>query len=232
MRSQSYYSLRCGFIRVLIIVFQVSQYLQWENMDNNKYRCPWGTSEPLYENYHDKEWGRPVASDIRLFEKICLEGFQSGLSWITILRKREGFRAAFAGFDFEKVARFDENDVERLVQDAGIVRHRGKINATINNANRALEMVEEFGSLASYFWRFEPDPQERPDELSWEVLKTMAITKESEALSKDLKKRGWKFVGPTTCYAFMQAMGLVNDHVENCYCRAEVEAERAAFKRP
>ncbi len=201
-------------------------------MTNNNNRCPWGTSEPLYETYHDKEWGRPVSCDIRLFEKICLEGFQSGLSWITILRKREGFRAAFAGFDFEKVAKFDANDVERLVVDAGIVRHRGKINATINNANRALEMVEEFGSLATYFWGFEPKPETRPSELSWEVLKTMATTQESVALSKDLKKRGWKFVGPTTCYAFMQAMGLVNDHIETCYCRAEVEAERDAFKRP
>ncbi|MCF6303245.1 MAG: DNA-3-methyladenine glycosylase I, partial [Devosiaceae bacterium] len=157
-------------------------------MTNNNNRCPWGTSEPLYETYHDKEWGRPVSCDIRLFEKICLEGFQSGLSWITILRKREGFRAAFAGFDFEKVAKFDANDVERLVVDAGIVRHRGKINATINNANRALEMVEEFGSLATYFWGFEPKPETRPSELSWEVLKTMATTQESVALPKDRKK--------------------------------------------
>ncbi len=201
-------------------------------MSANGYRCPWAGDDELYRNYHDREWGRPVVSDIRLFEKICLEGFQSGLSWITILRKREGFRAAFAGFDFERVAKFTERDVERLLGDAGIVRHRGKINATINNARRALELVEEFGSLAAYFWSFEPAPEARPGELSWEVLRTMATTGESEALSRDLKKRGWKFVGPTTCYAFMQAMGLVNDHVEECFCRVEVEEERAAFKRP
>lgn len=201
-------------------------------MKNTDDRCPWGTSEPLYVEYHDFEWGRPVTNDIRLFEKICLEGFQSGLSWITILRKRERFRQVFAGFDFEKVAQFDETNVERLLQDAGIIRHRGKINATINNANRALEMRDEFGSLAKYFWSFEPKPETRPADMSWENLKSVAITDESTALSKDLKKRGWKFVGPTTCYAFMQAMGLVNDHVSECFCRQEVEAAREALVRP
>ncbi len=194
--------------------------------------CPWASSEPLYQVYHAKEWGRPVTNDVQLFEKICLEGFQAGLSWITILRKRENFRKCFADFDFEKVARFDEADVERLLQDAGIIRHRGKINATINNAQRALQMRKEFGSLAKYFWSFETKPENRPSDVSWESLKTIAITNESKALSKDLKKRGWKFVGPTTCYAFMQAMGLVNDHIEQCYCRAEVEAERNALVRP
>ncbi|MCF6325669.1 MAG: DNA-3-methyladenine glycosylase I [Devosiaceae bacterium] len=201
-------------------------------MSNNPVRCPWVSSDPLYNSYHDNEWGRPVVNDIRLFEKVCLEGFQSGLSWLTILKKREGFRTAFAGFDFEKVAKFDESDVERLLLDAEIVRHRGKINATINNANCALEMVEEFGSLAAYFWGFEPAPENRPKDMSWENIKTIATTDISTALSKDLKKRGWKFVGPTTCYAFMQAMGMVNDHTDDCFCRAEVEADRAELNRP
>lgn len=201
-------------------------------MNTAKNRCPWAGSQPLYETYHDGEWGRPVINDIRLFEKICLEGFQSGLSWITVLRKRERFREVFAGFDFDKVAKFTEDDVTRLLGDTGIIRHRGKINATINNAQRAQEMRGEFGTLAAYFWSFEAKPEDRPDDLSWEQIKTMAITDESKALSKDLKKRGWKFVGPTTCYAFMQAMGLVNDHVEDCFCRAEVEAERDKLVRP
>ncbi len=200
--------------------------------ENKKNRCPWPGDDPFYMEYHDREWGWPVTDDKRLFEKICLEGFQSGLSWITILRKREGFRSAFAGFDFEQVAEYGEADVERLLQDKGIVRHRGKINATINNAQRALEMRDEFGSLAAYFWGFEPRPQNRPGELTWEVLKTMGTTDESTTLSKDLKKRGWKFVGPTTCYAFMQAMGLVNDHMEDCFCRAQIEAARNNFLRP
>ncbi len=195
-------------------------------------RCPWGNGDEQYQNYHDNEWGFPVTSDIRLFEKACLEGFQSGLSWLTILRKRENFREAFLGFDFIEVAKFDESDVERLLQNAGIVRHRGKIEATINNANIALELVEEFGSLAAYFWRFEPQENERPDDLTWEVLKTMAKTDRSVELAKDLKKRGWKFFGPTTAYAFMQAMGLVNDHVNECFCREQVEVARAKFKRP
>ncbi|HHG90250.1 MAG TPA: DNA-3-methyladenine glycosylase I [Devosia sp.] len=200
--------------------------------ENKTNRCPWPGDDQFYVDYHDREWGWPVTDDKRLFEKICLEGFQSGLSWITILRKREGFRSAFAGFDFEQVAKFSESDVERLLQDAGIVRHRGKINATINNAQRAIEMRDEFGSLAAYFWQFEPMPQNRPAELSWEVLKTMGTTDESAALSKDLKKRGWKFVGPTTCYAFMQAMGMVNDHIEDCFCRADIEKARNDFVRP
>ena len=195
-------------------------------------RCPWAGPDPLYRAYHDTEWGRPVTSDIRLFEKICLEGFQSGLSWLTILRKRENFRAAFDGFDFEKVALYGEADIERLLGNAGIIRHRGKISATINNAARALETRAEFGSLAAYFWRFEPGPDERPEDFSWESLSRLAETPASRALSKDLKKRGWKFVGPTTCYAFMQAMGLVNDHVETCFCRNEVEAARVALVPP
>jgi DNA-3-methyladenine glycosylase I len=200
--------------------------------EDRKARCFWGASTPEYAAYHDREWGRPMADDHRLFEKICLEGFQSGLSWLTILRKRESFRAAFAGFDFRKVARFRARDVNRLLKDAGIVRHRGKIESTINNAKRAIELAEERGSLAAYFWSFEPSPKSRPKTLDWATLMTMSITPESTALSKDLKKRGWTFVGPTTVYAFMQAMGLVNDHIDGCHCRREVERERKAFVRP
>ena len=199
---------------------------------DGKVRCAWHGNLDDYLAYHDKEWGRPVDNDIRLFEKICLEGFQSGLSWLTILRKRENFRAAFAGFDFEKVARFADDDVERLVQDAGIIRHRGKIVSTINNAKRALELRDEFGSLAAYFWAHEPDASQRPARMDLDTLRAMPTTPTSTAISKDLKKRGWSFVGPTTVYAFMQAMGLVNDHLEGCWCRPEVEAARAAFKRP
>ncbi len=179
-------------------------------------RCWWCTSADDYLAYHDLEWGVPVTNDCRLFEKICLEGFQAGLSWLTILRKREAFRRAFAGFDFARVAGFDGRAVERLLQDAGIVRHRGKIVSTINNARRACEMAGEFGSLASYVWRFEPKPSSRPHALDYETLRRMNTTPESVALSKDLKRRGWTFVGPTTVYAFMQAMGLVNDHLEGC----------------
>ncbi len=200
--------------------------------EDNVVRCSWGGATPDYALYHDREWGRPMANDHRLFEKICLEGFQSGLSWLTILRKRENFRAAFAGFDFEQVARFTDEDVERLVQDAGIIRHRGKIVSTINNAHRAIELKGEFGSLAAYFWRFEPPSTERPSSMDWETLKANPTTPASVRLSKDLKKRGWTFVGPTTVYAFMQAMGLVNDHIEGCACRTQVEAERRAFQRP
>ncbi len=189
-------------------------------------RCFWGAEPDDYRAYHDDEWGHPVTDDFRLFEKICLEGFQSGLSWLTILRKRENFRAAFVGFDFEKVARFGARDVERLLGDAGIVRHRGKIESTINNAARARELRDEFGSLATYFWNWEPDPQSRPKKLTWSVLRELSQTPESKALSKDLKKRGWSFVGPTTAYAFMQAMGLVNDHVEGCVARAIVEEKQ------
>ncbi len=195
-------------------------------------RCFWQGGAPDYADYHDLEWGFPVDDDNRLFEKICLEGFQAGLSWLTILRKRENFRRAFAGFDIAGVASFGERDVERLVGDAGIVRHRGKIESTINNARHALELIENEGSLAAYFWRFEPPPADRPARLDWSTLQTLGKTAESTELSKDLKKRGWSFVGPTTVYAFMQAMGLVNDHLEGCFCRAEVEQARAAFVRP
>ena len=195
-------------------------------------RCFWHGNLPDYLHYHDHEWGRPVADDRRLFEKICLEGFQSGLSWLTILRKRDNFREAFEGFDFERVARFGEADVERLLADAGIVRHRGKIASTVNNANRARELADEAGSLAAFFWRYEPGPDQRPEIVDLAHLRANPTTAVSVRLSKDLKKRGWSFVGPTTVYAFMQAMGLVNDHLEGCKCRAEVEAERGAFRRP
>jgi DNA-3-methyladenine glycosylase I len=194
--------------------------------------CSWPGSDELYIRYHDDEWGRPVADDRRLFEKICLEGFQSGLSWITILRKRDNFRRAFKDFDPAAVARFTGRDVQRLLNDAGIVRHRGKIESTINNAGRALELIEERGSLAAYFWSWEPPPASRPRKLTRAQLMKMSTTPQSVALSKDLKQRGWTFVGPTTCYAFMQAMGLVNDHVEGCAVRAEVEQLRTQFLRP
>lgn len=196
--------------------------------EDGKMRCWWHGDDPQYMCYHDEEWGRPCGDDIRLFEKVCLEGFQAGLSWLTILRKRENFRAGFADFDFEKVARFTEADVERLLQDAGIIRHRGKIEATINNARQVADVIDEFESLAAYFWRFEPDNQKTVTNKK----QIPAETDASRALSKDLKKRGFKFVGPTTMYAHMQAMGMVNDHLEGCCCHAEVERERKAFKRP
>jgi DNA-3-methyladenine glycosylase I len=195
-------------------------------------RCLWPGADDLYLAYHDHEWGRPVDDDTRLFEKMCLEGFQSGLSWITILRKRENFRRAFAGFDIEKVASFGEADIERMLGDAGIVRHRGKIASAINNARRAIELIGEKGSLAAYFWSFEPPPHERPARVDLATLKANPTTRASTALSKDLRKRGFTFVGPTTMYAHMQAMGMVNDHIEGCFCRAEVEAAREEFKRP
>jgi DNA-3-methyladenine glycosylase I len=195
-------------------------------------RCSWPGNLPDYLHYHDHEWGRPVTDDRRLFEKVCLEGFQAGLSWLTILRKREAFRAAFANFEFERVAKFAPRDVERLVGNAGIVRHRGKIKSTINNARRARELAGEFGSLAAYFWRWEPMPSSRPRKLTREVLATMPTSPESVALSKDLKKRGWSFVGPTTIYAFMQAMGLVNDHLHVCDVHGEAARARAKFKPP
>ena len=200
--------------------------------EDGKRRCRWGGSTPEYALYHDREWGRPVMDDTRLFEKICLEGFQAGLSWLTILRKRENFRRAFAGFDIDRVARFGARDVARLLKDEGIVRHRGKIESTINNARRAGEVRDEFGSLAAFFWSHEPDPKSRPKKLDWPTLSAMPTTAESTALSKDLKKRGWTFVGPTTVYAFMQAMGLVNDHLDGCHCCVEVEKLRRSFKRP
>jgi DNA-3-methyladenine glycosylase I len=195
-------------------------------------RCSWAGSDALYTRYHDEEWGCPVADERHLFEKLCLEGFQSGLSWLTILRKRDNFRAAFRGFDLEAVAGFGARDVARLLKDAGIVRHRGKIESAINNARRALELADERGSLAAYAWSFEPPPADRPRRLTWPVLLTMAKTPASIALGKDLKKRGFTFVGPTTAYAFMQAMGLVNDHVEGCAARERAERARARFRRP
>ena len=189
-------------------------------------RCRWCEATPDFFPYHDTEWGFPVDDDRRLFEKISLEGFQSGLSWRTILAKRENFRAAFHNFDFDKVARFTERDVERLLQDAGIIRHRGKIEAVINNAKRAQELIKSDGSIAAFVWRYEPDPKTLPEP------QTVSTSEESIALSKDLKKLGWKFVGPITVYAFMQAMGLINDHVEDCVTRAEVARARENFKRP
>jgi DNA-3-methyladenine glycosylase I len=184
-------------------------------------RCWWGTSTADYVVYHDEEWGFGVTSDARLFEKLCLEGFQSGLSWLTILRKRDNFRAAFAGFEPATVAEFDERDVERLLGDAGIVRHGGKIRSTINNAQRALELIDESGSLASYFWQRAEFPGTAPSDIP-------PLTDTSKALSKDLKRRGWSFVGPTTVYAFMQAMGLVNDHLDGCWVREPAETSRRA----
>ncbi len=200
--------------------------------EDGKIRCWWHGNMPEYQNYHDREWGHPVFDDTRLFEKICLEGFQSGLSWLTILRKRENFRAAFSGFDIPVVAAYGEADVERLLKDAGIVRHQGKIRSTINNANRALELRSEYGSLAAYFWSHEPGPDQRPQTMTTEWAFANTMTDTSKAISKDLKKRGWSFVGPTTIYAFMQAMGLVNDHIEGCCCRQIVEEKRNALVRP
>ncbi len=193
---------------------------------DGKPRCRWCGAAPEFLNYHDTEWGFPVSDDRELFEKLCLESFQSGLSWRTILAKRDNFRAAFHGFDFHKVAEFTDRDIARLLDDVGIVRHRGKIEATINNAQRARELVERDGSLAAFFWRYEPDPGQlaKPQ--------TASTSAESIALSKDLKKLGWKFVGPTTVYAFMQADGLINDHVEDCAIRAKAERVRTKFKRP
>jgi DNA-3-methyladenine glycosylase I len=195
-------------------------------------RCGWCGDDALYVRYHDEEWGRPTFDDVRLFEKICLEGFQSGLSWLTVLRKRERFREVFAGFDPVRVARYGARDVARLLKDAGIIRHRGKIESTINNARRMLELRDEFGSLAAYAWSWEPAAADRPATLTLEALRAMPTTPASVALSKDLRKRGWTFVGPTTVYAFMQAMGLVNDHVDGCYVRREVERDRRRAPRP
>ncbi len=190
--------------------------------DDGVSRCWWGVEPEIYRDYHDEEWGRPSTDDRRLFEKICLEGFQAGLSWLTILRKRESFRVAFSGFDPALVARFDDSDVTRLLGDAEIVRHEGKIRSTINNAERALEVVEELGSLSAYFWSWAGDEQPAPEEIP-------AATDTSAALSKDLKRRGWSFVGPTTVYAFMQAVGLVNDHLEGCHVREVCLQERRSL---
>jgi DNA-3-methyladenine glycosylase I len=195
-------------------------------------RCWWPGDDALYLLYHDEEWGRPVADDRRLFEKLCLEGFQAGLSWLTILRKRENFRAAFAGFDIERVAAFGPKDIRRCLADQGIVRHRGKIESVVNNARRAVALIEEAGSIAAFVWRYEPKPAARPRRLDHATLMQMAKTAESMALSKALRSRGWSFVGPTTVYSFMQAMGLVNDHLAGCACRSRAEAERRAFVRP
>jgi DNA-3-methyladenine glycosylase I len=197
--------------------------------DNAVHRCQWAGEDPVYIGYHDREWGFPVADDRRLFEKICLEGFQAGLSWRTILAKRHAFREAFAGFDFERVARFRSRDVERLLSNAGIVRHRGKIESTINNAKRAREMATEFGSLAAYFWQHEPKSGARTRRMTRDAIST---SPESVALTKDLKQRGWTFVGPTTIYAFMQAMGLVNDHARDCVIHPAVAAARERFRVP
>ncbi len=193
---------------------------------DGRLRCSWCSAAPEFFEYHDTEWGYPVDDDVRLFEKLCLESFQSGLSWRTILAKRDNFRAAFANFDFNKMAKFTKSDIERLLLDEGIVRHRGKIEAVINNAKRACELVKREGSLAAFFWRFEP----KKDDLT--EPQTASTSDESIALSKALKKQGWKFVGPTTVYAFMQAMGLVNDHADGCVHRAKVEQARKRFKRP
>lgn len=187
--------------------------------DDGLNRCWWGAEPAIYREYHDHEWGRPVTDDNRLFEKVCLEGFQAGLSWLTILRKRENFRSAFAGFDPQQVVRFVETDVERLLRDEGIVRHEGKILSTINNAARALELIATHGSLSSYFWGWAEPGESAPQEIP-------ATTEASTRLSKELKKMGWTFVGPTTVYAFMQAMGLVNDHLEGCHVRESCSRER------
>jgi DNA-3-methyladenine glycosylase I len=195
-------------------------------------RCAWAGSTPDYLLYHDTEWGVPVHGETALYERLTLEAFQSGLSWLTILRKREAFRRAFAGFDFTRVARFGARDVERLLADASIIRHRGKIESAISNARRAEELVEEAGSLAAFVWRFEPPPSARPRRLTHDALAGLSRTDESRALAKELKRRGWTFVGPTTVYAFMQAMGLVDDHLDGCAARPRVEAARAALTRP
>ena len=194
-------------------------------MNDNITRCQWSLATQEYRDYRDNEWGFPVTDDVRLFEKICLEGFQSGLSWLTILNKRESFRKAFAGFDYHKVAKFDDTDIQRLLSNEGIIRHRGKIEATINNAKRAIELMEEAGTLAAFFWQYEPANAQ-------EVKPVVATTEESIALSKALKKRGWKFVGPTTAYAFMQAMGLVNDHAANCFVREKATQMRKMLVVP
>ncbi len=199
---------------------------------NGQLRCWWHGGYEDYLTYHDQEWGHPVADDRTLFEKICLEGFQSGLNWLMILRKRENFRAAFKEFEFDVIAEFMVEDVERLLQDSGIVRHRKKIESVINNARRAREMVSEFGSLSTYFWQYEPSQTNRPSTFDYDTLSKISQTPESKAMSKDLKKRGWSYVGPTTAYAFMQAMGMVNDHLEGCICRKKVTELRAKFNRP
>ena len=193
-------------------------------------RCWWGAGDPLYRAYHDEEWGRPVADDRRLFEKLCLEGFMAGLSWLTILRKRENFRRAFANFEPDAVARFTPARQERLMADAGIVRNRAKIAAVVNNARRYREVVKERGTFAAYVWSFAPPPRRRL--INLDSLTQVKFSPEADALSKDLRRRGWNFVGPTTVYSFMQAMGLVNDHIEGCFVGAEAASLRARFTHP
>lgn len=195
-------------------------------------RCWWATSTAAYSKYHDEEWGHPTKDDRWLFEKICLEGFQAGLSWLTILNKRENFRKAFANFEITQVSRFDDVKIEELVKDAGIIRHRGKIASTINNAKRAIELQKEFGSLAAFVWQYEPTADSRPPNMDREALSKISKTVESTALSKELKRRGWSFVGPTTMYAFMQAAGIVNDHMDGCEARLRCEEIRAKFEVP
>lgn len=192
-------------------------------------RCPWASGSEIMVRYHDTEWGFPVGNDRLLFEKICLEGFQSGLSWSTILNKREAFREVFHGFEPTRVAMMGERDVERLLGDARIIRHRGKIESTIRNAGRVADLIDEFGSLADYVWRFEPEGWTHSP--TWDEIRQVTTSPESVALSKDLKRRGWSFVGPTTMYAFMQSMGLVNDHADTCPIRTRAEDSRRAFAR-
>ena len=195
-------------------------------------RCWWSAGDALYERYHDSEWGRPVADDRRLFEKLCLEGFMAGLSWLTILRKRDHFRQVFHGFEPAAIAAFGPNDVERLMADPGIVRNRAKIEATINNARRYPDLVADYGSLAAYLWSHEPQPDARPATLDYATLTAVTTSAEAKTVSRDLRRRGWGFVGPTTVYSAMEAMGLVNDHLEGCFAQPEVERDRAAFQRP
>ena len=200
--------------------------------DDGKLRCKQPNDSVEYRQYHDCEWGVPVDNDIRLYEKICLEGFQSGLSWFTILKKRENFRAAFDDFDFEKVAKYTDKDIKRLIANEGIIRNRQKIESTINNAQRACELLEEYDSLAAYFWQYEPKPESRPSKIDLDTFTKLTQTPESEALSKDLKQRGWTYVGAITAYAFMQALGMVNDHIEGCEFRNRITQLRQDFVRP
>lgn len=195
-------------------------------------RCFWCAGDPLYEAYHDHEWGLPVRDDVRLFEKICLEGFQAGLSWITVLRKREAFRRAFRGFDPERVARMNARSIEKLLRDPGIIRHRAKLESAVNNARRTLDLIEARGSLAAHLWEFEPPARERPKHVRWPALGRLTESPSSRALSKDLRQRGFSFVGPTTLYAMMQSVGLVNDHLEGCPAREPASRARARFRVP
>ena len=195
-------------------------------------RCFWCAGDPLYESYHDREWGFPTRDDVYLFEKICLEGFQAGLSWLTVLRKREAFRRAFHGFDPERMARMNARSIARLLRDPGVIRHRAKLESAVHNARRALELIEARGSLAAYLWDFEPGADERPRRITWPALGKLTESKASRALSKDLRGRGFRFVGPTTMYALMQAVGLVNDHLEGCPARERAMRARARFRVP